>query len=208
MRLYGEQDHYKVHIWFAFCILLGSAMSLASCFVNRKHVCSTGKTWNFSLKFPSLPRHRRQSNAPGCLGGRGGRKQLKLRIDLRISYVMCLMSISLSRCKVKRLLEQMYLSHFIVKSPSVTNLRLTSWLVNVDIHGAILGAHLIKEAFWCKARFFTVIKLLQSKRFNSNCVLPITNYSVPCGMDIFRVLIWGALQIGVKLQGRKTFGDT
>ena len=63
----------------------------------------------------------------GLPGGKGGgRKQLKLRIDLRISYVMCLMSISLSRCKVKRLLEQMYLSHFIVKSPSVTNLRLTS----------------------------------------------------------------------------------
>ena len=82
----------------------------------------------------------------------------------------CVLSISLSPCKVKSLQEQMYLTHFIVKSPSVTNLRLTSWLVNVDIHGAIVGAHLMKDAFLCKAHFFTVIKLLQSKRFNSNCL--------------------------------------
>ena len=30
-----SKAHYKVHVWNAFCILLGSAMSLVSCFVNR-----------------------------------------------------------------------------------------------------------------------------------------------------------------------------
>lgn len=92
-----------------------------------------------------------------------------------------------------------------VSCPS--HLVLAKLKVDVNIHRAIIGAHLMKDAFLCKAHFFTVIKLLQSKRFNSNC-LAHKNYSVPCGMDIFRVLIWGALQIGLKLQGWKTFGDT
>ena len=118
----------------------------------------------------------------------------------------CSLSISLSRCKVKSLQEQMYLTHFIVKSPSVTNLRLTSCLVNVDIHGAIFGAHLIEDAFWCKAGFFTVIKFLQRKRFNSNCVLPITNYSVRCGMDIFRFWFGGLCRLAWSCKVEKLLG--
>ena len=86
-----------------------------------------------------------------------------------------------------------------------SHLVLAKLKVGVNIHRAIVGAHLMKDAFLCKAHFFTVIKLLQ---VSIAIVLPIKNYSVPCGMDIFRVLIWGALQIGLKLQGRKTFGDT
>ena len=31
----ASKAHYKVHVWNVFCILLGSAMSLLSCFVNR-----------------------------------------------------------------------------------------------------------------------------------------------------------------------------
>ena len=117
----------------------------------------------------------------------------------------CVLSISLSPCKVKSLQEQMYLTHFIVKSPSVTNLRLTSWLVDVDIHGAIVGAHLMKDAFLCKAHFFTVIKLLQSKRFNSNC---LAHKKLFCSMwhGHFSGFDWGALQICLKLQGRKLLG--
>ena len=34
-RLHGEQGHYKVHRRYVSCILLGSAMSMASCSVNR-----------------------------------------------------------------------------------------------------------------------------------------------------------------------------
>ena len=30
-----SKAHYKVHVWHVLCILLGSAMSLLSCFVNR-----------------------------------------------------------------------------------------------------------------------------------------------------------------------------
>ena len=30
-----SKAHYKVHVWHVLCILLGSAMSLVSCFVNR-----------------------------------------------------------------------------------------------------------------------------------------------------------------------------
>ena len=34
-RLHGEQGHYKVHRRYVSCILLGTAMSMASCSVNR-----------------------------------------------------------------------------------------------------------------------------------------------------------------------------
>lgn len=51
-----------------------------------------------------------------------------------------------------------------------SHLVLAKLKVDVNIHRAIVGAHLMKDAFLCKAHFFTVIKLLQSKRFNSNCL--------------------------------------
>ena len=47
-----------------------------------------------------------------------------------------------------------------------SHLVLAKLKVDVNIHRAIVGAHLMKDAFLCKAHFFTVIKLIQSKRFN------------------------------------------
>lgn len=51
-----------------------------------------------------------------------------------------------------------------------SHLVLAKLKVDVNIHRAIVGAHFMKDAFLCKAHFFTVIKLLQSKRFNRNCL--------------------------------------